>query len=46
VDGAVYILPLCPQGDGSVEALVSLYSRAMDAFKDCCFSLMVPDILL
>jgi hypothetical protein len=46
VDGAVYILPPCPQGDGSVEALVSLYSRAMDAFKDCCCSPVVSDILV
>ncbi|KAF8654931.1 hypothetical protein HU200_061361 [Digitaria exilis] len=36
VDGAVYILPPNPQGDGSVEAHVSLFSSAMDAFKDCC----------
>jgi len=46
VDGAVYILPPCPQGEGSVEVLVSLYSRAMDAFKDCCCSPVVSDILV
>ncbi|OEL16254.1 Agmatine coumaroyltransferase-2 [Dichanthelium oligosanthes] len=45
VDGAIYILPPLPHGDGSVEAHVSLSSRSVDAFKDCCCSL-VPDVLL
>jgi shikimate O-hydroxycinnamoyltransferase len=26
-------------GDGSVDAYVPLFSRHMDAFKNCCYSL-------
>ncbi|CAO2163953.1 unnamed protein product [Urochloa humidicola] len=45
VDGTIYILPSHPLGDGSVEAHVSLFSRDMDAFKDRCCSVGVPDML-
>ena len=38
-EGVVYILPPSPLGDGSVEAHVSLFSRAMETFKACCFSI-------
>ncbi|KAL6874016.1 hypothetical protein ACP4OV_014098 [Aristida adscensionis] len=38
-EGVVYILPASPLGDGSVEVLVSLFSRDMETFKECCYSL-------
>ncbi|CAO2206252.1 unnamed protein product [Urochloa humidicola] len=40
-EGVVYILPPAPPmvGDGSVEAHVSLFSRHVEAFKACCFSI-------
>ena len=38
-EGVVYILPPAPLGDGSVETHVSLFSRAMETFKACCFSI-------
>ncbi|CAO2168520.1 unnamed protein product [Urochloa humidicola] len=38
VDGLIYILPSTPLGDRSVEALVALSSRVMDAFKDSRYS--------
>ncbi|RLM60550.1 agmatine coumaroyltransferase-2-like [Panicum miliaceum] len=38
-EGVVYVLPPSPLGDGSVEAHVSLFSRAMETFKACCFSI-------
>ncbi|KAL6662083.1 hypothetical protein ACP70R_001467 [Stipagrostis hirtigluma subsp. patula] len=45
-EGVIYILPASPLGDGSVEAHVSLFGRAMDTFKGCCYSLAVPDMLI
>nr|CAB3480494.1 unnamed protein product [Digitaria exilis] len=44
VDGLIYVLPSSPFGDGSVEAQVSLPSKVMDAFEDCCYTLAVPYI--
>jgi hypothetical protein len=46
VEGVVYILPAshAHQSDGSVEAHVSLFSHAMDTFKDCCYSIR-PEVL-
>ncbi|KAJ1270163.1 hypothetical protein BS78_06G033500 [Paspalum vaginatum] len=41
VDGFVYILQSF-EGNGSVDAYVPLFGRAMDAFKKCCYSLMTP----
>ncbi|KAF8715354.1 hypothetical protein HU200_026989 [Digitaria exilis] len=38
VEGLVILLPSC-YGDGSVDAYVSLFSRHMDAFKTCCYSI-------
>jgi len=38
-EGVVYILPPAPLGDGSVEAHVSLFSRAMETFEACCLSI-------
>ncbi|CAM0958637.1 unnamed protein product [Alopecurus aequalis] len=38
VDGAVYIVKSF-LGDGSVDAYVPLFSRTMDGFKKCCYSL-------
>ncbi|CAO2163890.1 unnamed protein product [Urochloa humidicola] len=37
-EGVVYILPPAPMGDGSVEVHVSLFSRDVETFKACCFS--------
>ncbi|CAO2201125.1 unnamed protein product [Urochloa humidicola] len=42
-EGVVYILPPAPMGDGSVEAHVSLYSRGVETFKGCCFSIDVEE---
>ncbi|WVZ50546.1 hypothetical protein U9M48_001788 [Paspalum notatum var. saurae] len=36
VAGAIYVLKSF-EGDGSVDAYVPLFSRAMDAFKKCCY---------
>ncbi|KAF8765546.1 hypothetical protein HU200_008433 [Digitaria exilis] len=38
VEGLVILLPSC-YGDGSVDAYVSLFSRHVDAFKSCCYSI-------
>ncbi|CAL5003119.1 unnamed protein product [Urochloa decumbens] len=39
-EGVVYILPPAPVvGDGSVEAHVSLFSRDVESFRGCCFSI-------
>ncbi|KAF8751956.1 hypothetical protein HU200_012016 [Digitaria exilis] len=38
-EGVVYILPPSPVGDGSVEAHVAVFRRAVDTFKRCCFSI-------
>ncbi|CAL5007348.1 unnamed protein product [Urochloa decumbens] len=39
-EGVVYILPPAPVvGDGSVEAHVSLFSRDVERFRGCCFSI-------
>ncbi|TKW09360.1 hypothetical protein SEVIR_6G089500v4 [Setaria viridis] len=45
-EGVVYILSPSPLGDGSVEAHVSLYRRAMETFKGCCFSPGEPGVVL
>ncbi|OEL21320.1 Agmatine coumaroyltransferase-2 [Dichanthelium oligosanthes] len=45
-EGVVYILPPSPLGDGSVEAHVSLFSRAVETFKGCCFSMEQPEVVL
>nr|CAB3491844.1 unnamed protein product [Digitaria exilis] len=46
-EGVVYILPPSPLGDGSVEVHVSLFSRAMDVFKGCCYELgQLEEIIL
>ncbi|CAM0879055.1 unnamed protein product [Alopecurus aequalis] len=38
VDGAIYVVKSF-LGDGSVDAYVPLFSRTMDSFKKCCYSL-------
>uniref|UniRef100_K3Y7I8 Agmatine coumaroyltransferase-2 n=1 Tax=Setaria italica TaxID=4555 RepID=K3Y7I8_SETIT len=38
VEGLLILLPSC-YGDGSVDAYVPLFSRHMDAFKSCCYSI-------
>ncbi|XP_039855223.1 agmatine coumaroyltransferase-2-like [Panicum virgatum] len=45
-EGVVYILPPAPLGDGSVEAHVSLFSRAMETFEACCLSIEHHEALL
>nr|CAB3490115.1 unnamed protein product [Digitaria exilis] len=45
-EGVVYILPPSPLGDGSVEVHVSLFSRAMDVFKGCCYELGQPEEII
>ncbi|PVH35189.1 hypothetical protein PAHAL_7G122400 [Panicum hallii] len=42
VEGLLILLPSC-HGDGSVDAYVPLFSRNMDAFKSCCYSVDLVD---